>query len=500
MRILHTSDWHLGRSLEQISRLDEQREFVDGLCRLVDEQNIDMVLIAGDIYDTYNPSAAAEELFYDAIDRLNNGGKRAVVVIAGNHDNPERLCAASPLASKRGIFLLGYPGSDAGGRGNEDEPDMPDKPDKPDKPEGTDKSDGTDKPYNSDKLDIVGIADCGPGWMELCIPGCGHSALIITMPYPSESRLEELLAVEADEAVLQNAYSDKIGSIFSALSEKFRDDTVNLIVAHLFLMGGTSSDSERTLQVGGAMTVSPGVIPQKAHYAALGHLHRPQEMKSAACPTYYSGSPLAYSFSESDYSKAVMIVDAVPGENAVVTPVYLDCGKPLKRWFADEGIGQAIQWCEEGKDANTWIDLEIATDRPFTTEEQKTLRHLHGGIINIRPRIKNDAVEIFDPRSREGRRIDELFGDYYQYRMGTEIPDELMNVFLEIVNDDIDASDSFRSDSVGCSEESDAGNGDSSVNGSNDIKDNGSIDGNRDGSEHSVSVAGEVNPGETEAS
>jgi exonuclease SbcD len=450
LRILHTSDWHLGRSLEQISRIDEQRAFVDDLCRIADDEKIDLVLIAGDIYDTYNPSAAAEELFYDAIDRLNNGGRRAIVVIAGNHDNPERLCAASPLASKRGIFLLGYPGSDAG------------------------------NPDNTGKPETIRLADSGPGWMELCIPGSDHTALILTMPYPSESRLEELLTAEADEALLQNAYSDKIGSIFSALSEKFRDDTVNLIVAHLFLIGGMSSDSERTLQVGGAMTVSPGVIPAKTHYAALGHLHRPQEIKSAACPTYYAGSPLAYSFSESDYSKAVIIIDAVPGEKACVTPVYLDCGKPLKRWYAGEGIGQAIQWCEEGKDANAWIDLEIATDRPFTTEEQKALRHLHSGIINIRPRMKNDDVEVLDPMSREGRRIDELFSDYYQYRMGTEIPDELMNIFLEIVNDDIDGSDSLSSESIGCSDENDAGN-------TND----------REGND---SAAWEVNPNETEAS
>ena len=484
MRILHTSDWHLGKSLEQINRIDEQRAFVDELCRLADDERIDLVLIAGDIYDTYNPSAAAEELFYDAIDRLNNGGKRAIVVIAGNHDNPERLCAASPLASKRGIFLLGYPGSDAGNPDNayrlvdSDSPDNTDKPVDTGRPDNVDIQVNTDRSDNTGKPETIRIADSGPGWMELCLPDGDHSAVILTMPYPSESRLEELLTVEADEAVLQNAYSDKIGSIFSALSEKFRDDTINLIVAHLFLMGGTSSDSERTLQVGGAMTVSPGVIPRKAHYAALGHLHRPQEMKSVACPTYYAGSPLAYSFSESDYSKAVMIVDAVPGKNAVVTPVYLDCGKPLKRWFAGEGIGQAIQWCEEGKDANAWIDLEIVTDRPFTTEEQKKMRQLHGGIINIRPRMKNDAVEVLDPKSREGRRIDELFSDYYQYRMGTEIPDELMNVFLEIVNDEIDVSDSFQGDSVGCSEESNVG----------------------EGSEDDNCAAGEVNPSETEAS
>ena len=134
---------------------------------------------------------------------------------------------------------------------------------------------------------------------------------------------------------------EKVGSIFDALSEKFRNDTVNLITAHLFLLGGSTSDSERTLQVGGAMTVDPAVLPEKTHYAALGHLHRPQQIRSAACPAFYAGSPLAYSFSEAGYSKAVYLVDALPGEKAEVRPVYLDCGKPLKKWYADKGIQRA---------------------------------------------------------------------------------------------------------------------------------------------------------------
>ena len=406
MRILHTSDWHLGKSLEQVNRIDEQREFIDCLCKTVEEQKVDLVLVAGDIYDTYNPSAAAEELFYDAIDRLNDKGRRAVVVIAGNHDNPERLCAASPLAYKNGIILLGYPGSDAG-------------------------------EYKIGEVEIK-LANSGAGWLELCVPGCEHHAVIITMPYPSESRLEELLSLKADEGVLQRAYSDKIGGIFTTLGAKFRDDTVNLIVAHLFLLGGSTSDSERTLQVGGAMTVNPGIMPEKTHFAALGHLHGPQEIRNAVCPVFYAGSPLAYSFSETDYSKAVYIVDAVPGEKAVVTPVYLDCGKPLRKWVADDGIGQAIKWCEEGRDPNAWIDLEIVTDRVLTAEEQKRLRSLHPGIINIRPRLKTNEAEVLSPESREGRKIDELFSDYYKYRMGADMPDELMEAFLEVMNDEND--------------------------------------------------------------
>lgn len=166
MRILHTSDWHLGKSLEQISRIEEQKDFINNLCQIVEDEKIDLILIAGDIYDTYNPSAAAEELFYEAIDRLNDKGKRAIVVIAGNHDNPDRLCASSPLAYKNGIILLGYPGSDA-------------------------------STYKINSKNIK-IEAAGAGWLELNLANCEHNTIILTLPYPSESRLEELISKQAE--------------------------------------------------------------------------------------------------------------------------------------------------------------------------------------------------------------------------------------------------------------------------------------------------------------
>jgi exonuclease SbcD len=409
MRILHTSDWHLGKTLENVSRLEEQRDFVDTLCRLAEDERIDLVLVAGDIFDTYNPSAAAEELFYEAMNRLNAGGKRAVVVIAGNHDNPERLCAASTLAYKDGIILLGYPASDAGAYSIENE--------------------------------SIRLLDSGPGWLELQLPNCAYPAVILTMPYPSEARLEQLLSEEAKEGTLSKAYSDKIESIFHTLSGKFREDTVNLVIAHLFLAGGKESESERTIQVGTAMTVSPSAIPSNAHFAALGHLHRPQQIKAAPCPAYYSGSPLAYSFSEADYGKAIYVIDAQPGASPDIKEVYLNCGKPLRRWSAKEGIGQALQWCEEGRDRNAWVDLEIYTDRILTAEEQKQMRELHPGILNIRPVLRTEAGESLEPESREGRKIDELFREYYRYRLGVDINDELMAAFLEVLNDSEESED-----------------------------------------------------------
>jgi exonuclease SbcD len=404
MRILHTSDWHLGKPLEQINRIEEQREFIHCLSKIVEEEQIDIVLISGDVYDTYNPPAVAEELFYDAVDMLNARGKRPVIVIAGNHDSPERLCAASALAYKNGIILLGYPNSDPG-----------------------------IYKINTENIKLV---DSGLGWIELGISSCRQSAVILTLPYPSEARLEEVLSQDTDEKELQIAYSDKIGNLFGKLGQKFRKDTINLVMSHLFLMGGRESDSERTLQVGGALTVNPTMLPSNAHFAALGHLHRPQSIRNASCPAFYSGSPLAYSFSEADYSKAVYIIDATPGKEADIKEVFLDCGKPLRRWEAKEGIMQAIEWCEIGRDKNAWVDLEILTDRPLAIEEQKKLRQLHPGIINIRPKFKSEGEEEVSFENRENRKIDELFKEFYKTRMGVEISEELMSTFLDVLNDE----------------------------------------------------------------
>jgi len=406
MRILHTSDWHLGKTLDNINRIGEQRQFIDELCEIAEKEKVELVLVAGDVFDTYNPSSAAEELFYDAVDRLNAKGTRAVVIIAGNHDSPDRLCAASPLAYKNSIVLLGYPGSSAplySGPGR------------------------------------CSILQSGPGWLEIKPAGLDHSAVIITLPYPSEARLEQLISEALQEDKLQEAYSDRIAGLLNTLSSNFREDTVNLVVSHLYLRDGKTSDSER--QLGGALVVDPSRLPDNAHFIALGHLHRPQRIKSAPSPTYYSGSPIAYSFSETDYSKVVYVVDALPGKAAEIKEVYINSGKPLKQWRARNGIEEALAWCEEGRDMNAWIDLEIHTDRALTLEEQKRLRELNPGIINIRPVVADVKESEISVESREGKRIEELFRDYYRYRTGMEAAEDMLETFFEVVNGDIDGGE-----------------------------------------------------------
>ena len=109
MRILHTADWHLGKNLEGQSRMDEQEQFLNDFVKIVNDNNIDLIMIAGDVYDNSNPPARAEKMFYDTLKRLSGNGERLTLVISGNHDNPDRLVAAGPLAREHGIIMVGTP-------------------------------------------------------------------------------------------------------------------------------------------------------------------------------------------------------------------------------------------------------------------------------------------------------------------------------------------------------------------------------------------------------
>lgn len=106
MKILHTSDWHVGKRLMGRERLDEQSEVLDEIAAICEKENIELVLIAGDVFDTYTPCAEAEELFYEKIKKIA-GAERAVLIISGNHDDGTRLCAVSPFSEDQGVYIVG---------------------------------------------------------------------------------------------------------------------------------------------------------------------------------------------------------------------------------------------------------------------------------------------------------------------------------------------------------------------------------------------------------
>ena len=394
MRFIHTSDWHIGKNLEGHSRLEEQEKFCNDFIKIVEENDIDMVIIAGDIYDTSNPPAGAETLFYKTVCKLANDGKRCVLVIAGNHDNPERLSAVTPLATEQGIIILGYPLSKA-----------------------------IERKYKGFE-----IVEAKEGCLKINING--EKATIITLPYPSEKRLNDAIKnVESDEE-LQRSYSSKVGDIFRQLEENFEDDSINIAVSHLYVAGGDPSDSERQIQLGGSLTVDKQDLPQNAQYIALGHLHKPQKA-SERLNVYYSGSPLQYSKKERIYAKGANIVDIKAGEKPEIKPVYFNNYKPIEV-FKCNGIEEALQVCEENKDREIWAYFEIKTDEVISQSSIKKMKEYLKDIVEIKPIITSDyEYEEIDIKEKS---MGQLFSEFYKFREKCEPRGEIMDLFLNLVS------------------------------------------------------------------
>ncbi|WP_221563688.1 exonuclease SbcCD subunit D [Alkalihalobacillus sp. TS-13] len=384
MRLLHTADWHLGRTLEGRNRLPEQEQFLEELCDIVEDQKVDVVLMAGDVFDTVNPPAAAEQLFYEAMAKLTKDQQCKVIIIAGNHDNPDRLSASGPLAAMHGITIIGYPMN-----------------------------------------------------QPLCfgIESTGERLKLAGLPYPSESRLKEVLSDSFDEQTLRNAYDIRIEKLFDELCGNFDTTSVNIAMSHIYVAGGRESESERPIQVGGAYTVSSNALPSKVQYTALGHLHRPQSIHRSSNLARYSGSPLCYSFSEAGQTKSVTILDIEPGSEPKMEEIFLSCGKPLVRWKAEDGLIQVHRWLDEKKDANAWIDLEVHLKDTLSMEQIHHLRNSHSGFIHIRP-----VFEEMEEMSMETRTsdlpIDELFTRFYERQTNGGTPDEqTVKLFMELIHE-----------------------------------------------------------------
>lgn len=378
--------------------MDEQEAFLNDFIEIVKEENVDMVIIAGDIYDSANPPSRAEKMFYDTLKKLSSNGERITLVIAGNHDNPERLVAAGPLARDHGIIMLGTPKSvtDTGVYGRHR------------------------------------VVDSGEGFVEVEINN--ERAVILTVPYPSEKRLNEVIydAMDEEEEKVKS-YSERIKVLFDSLSKKYRDDTINIAVSHLFAMGSEEAGSERNVQLGGSFIVDGGCLPVNAQYIALGHIHKPQLVPGTNRRARYAGSPIHYSKKETNFNKKAFIVDVKANEECSVKEIDLKVYKPIEIWKCNS-IEEAIDMCEENKDKDCWVYLEINTDRYLREDEIKMMKSAKSDILEISPIIKGGNTEEIDLNSFSEKSFEEIFKDFYIKERHLEPQQELMDLLLEILN------------------------------------------------------------------
>lgn len=269
MRLLHTSDWHLGRSLLSVNLLEHQRQFIDWLVMTAEAQKADAVVIAGDVYDRAVPPTEAVQLLEDALLRLSRVAP--VILVPGNHDSPTRLGFAGPLLEASGVHIRSS-------------------------------SRDAHRPvlFESEAIAVYGI--------PFLHPDLHHRDLGV-------DRTHEAVLGEVLDRIRQDLDT--------------RPGFRSVIVGHAFVTGGEASDSERDVSVGGIGDV-PAAIFGGFDYVALGHLHRAQSLASPhGTLVEYSGSPLAYSFSEESHRKSVTIVEVTDAGAPEATRVEIPVPRRL---------------------------------------------------------------------------------------------------------------------------------------------------------------------------
>ncbi len=405
MKLLHTSDWHLGKRLDDFSRMEEQQSVLLEICELAEREQVDAVLVAGDLFDTFNPPTEAVDLFYKSLKRLSNNGRRPVIAIAGNHDSPDRIESPDPLARECGIIFAGYPNSNVA-------------------------------PFELESG--LKVLQSSEGFLELRLPESEIPLRLLLTPYANEYRLKTCLGLENSEEELRTVLQQK----WQQLADQFCDENgVNVLVSHLFVVRKGEKlpeepvDEKPILPVGGAQAIFTENIPGQVQYTALGHLHRMHRVDSNPCPVYYSGSPLSYSFSEANQKKYVLLADVEPAGTAAVREVELTRGKKLWRKRA-EGLEDALQWLVENQDC--LVELTLVTDTFLTALERRQLSAAHSGIVAIIPEVihAEDLVGTNQKKIDLTRSMEELFCDYFKHEKGQEPNNELMNLFTEILAED----------------------------------------------------------------
>ena len=249
MKLLHTSDWHIGIKLATYDYLPDQREFADWLLKTVKSEKIDVVLMAGDIFDRAIPSGESIDLVDEIFSKLI-ASDTSVVVISGNHDSAERLNFCSKAMEAAGLYI------------------------------------------RTEQRNVNNIGE------PIEIKKHGESVFIIPVPYLDPQRV-----IEIDDA--ERSHGGLVDAILKSRRQEVPDLGKTIVISHAFVAGGIESDSERKISIGGTSRVAVEVY-KGVGYVALGHLHRPQQINGQNI--FYGGTPLQYSFSE-EHQKSVRIIE-----------------------------------------------------------------------------------------------------------------------------------------------------------------------------------------------
>jgi DNA repair protein SbcD/Mre11 len=373
VRVLHTSDWHVGKLLRGASRIDEHRAVLGEIAEIADRERADLVLVVGDLYETAAPPPEATAVVYDALLALRETGAH-VVVVGGNHDQQPQLDAVAPVFARLGITVLGLP--------------------------------------------------AGPERAVVDVAG----ARVVMLPWMSQRwaiKTEQLMAATA--AATAQYYAARVARMLAWLSEGFSADTVNIVAAHCMVQGGMLGGGERDAQLIDEYAVPTAAFPAAANYVALGHLHRAQQMPGAA-PIWYSGSPIQVDFGEERDTKQVLVVDIPDRGAAKVTPVALTRGAVLRT------LRGTLAELESAAPTTGDAFLRVFVREQPRAGLADDVRALLANAVDVR--VAPDAVDdtgVVKPRVARATTPRDLFGQYLG-ETGHATDDRLVALFDELLD------------------------------------------------------------------
>ncbi len=382
MRLLHTGDWHVGRTIRGRSRLPEFTDALSEVVGIATQENVDAVLIAGDLYDYRSPAPEADGLVFEALVRLYEAGI-PVVAIPGNHDSAIRLEALAKLLKPIGVSMV--PRVVPPGQGSLVE--VPSR-------------DGTE------------------------------AALVACVPFVPERRFGDAAALFRATEDWYQSYADGLGRILAAMTEPFRTDRVNVLMAHLFTDGAIPGGGEHHITIGIEYAVSPSRLPATASYVALGHVHRPQAVRGAPSPTRYAGSLLQLDFGETEQTKSVTIVEAAAGKPSKVREVALSSGRRLVDVEGpfDEVLAKGSQLAE------AYLRVFVHTDGPVPGIAER-IRDALPNAVDVSLRYERQEAEESGPPLSSLQPRDQ-FVSYFRREHGVDdVPEDLMGAFDEVLDD-----------------------------------------------------------------
>ena len=383
MKIIHTADWHIGQRLHERKRTDEHKEFLDWLLNTIQEHQVELLLVSGDIFDTALPSSEATNLYYQFLYRLYNETEAYAVITAGNHDSPRHLEAPREFLEMGRIY-------------------------------------------------VIGTAEAPPKCV-LTIPPNEPRVAVAAVPFLSESDLRHLsYETEVDR---NERYRERFKAFYADCVSLMPAELPKILMGHLFVQGGKISDSERNVQIGGATATHASDFPKDVNYVALGHLHRPQTIKGMDYPIRYSGSPIPMRFNETGYRKKVYLLElsddgVLIQDEEIEVPIF----KALCIVEGDEVsvLSEAMTPNWAGK----YIQVKLKLDTPrvgISDDIRKAFSDRGGEVLSVELELP-EAKQGPTIRVEDMKRPEEIFDQFHRTKFDGTPPDTtLMQTFSELV-------------------------------------------------------------------